>query len=207
MTILEEFNNGTLFCRIVCFQERCGESFWMANFRYRIWSDITEDTPSSISTDSTTYTFDPFDYTDYSDTSSTSSERQTKTNTTIRKHFTVSSTTSMIHAESAKTATAEMTTDKIVYTTKSTTKITHNNTLTTTSDYFTIKKETTISSTLIKHSSNTETSTEEITTEDARRKRFVEDRGVYSNVKAKSQFKMGPGLFGALLFAFINLSK
>lgn len=206
MTILEEFNNGTLFCRIVCFQERCGESFWMANLRYRIWSDITEDTPSSISTDSTTYTFDPFDYTDYSDTSSTS-EPQTKTNTTIRKHFTVSSTTSMIHAESAEKTTAEMTTDKIVYTTKSTTQITHNNTLTTTSEYFTIKKETTISSTLIKHSSNTETSTEEITTEDARRKRFVEDGGVNTNVKEYRQFKMGPGLFGALLFAFINLSK
>lgn len=177
-----------MFCRRVCLKERCGESFWIANLHYRTWSYRTEDMPSNNSTDGTTETLDPFDYTDCE---STTYIVETKT----EQVATVPSVTPSDNVGPA----GKISTDRV------STENTQEITVITTDIYLTSEEPTTTRMVKVSTSS---TSYEEATTiDDYRKKRYLKDQVYTHSVHEISQYKIGPGFFGALIFSIINLGK
>lgn len=153
--------------------------------------------PSTNSTDGTTETLDLFDYTDCEETTHIF-QTQTKQVVTEPIDYTVAPVPSVTLPDSAG-RTEQISTDSV------STKNTQEITVITTETYLTSKEPTSI---VTVSTSNTKSS-EEATTEkrEQRKKRYLKDQLLISSEQELSQYKIGPGFFGALLFSIINLGK
>lgn len=145
--------------------------------------------PSTNSTDGTTETLDPFDYTE-----ETTHIVQTQTKQVVTEPIDYTVT-----LPDRAGRTEQISTDSV------STKNTQEITVITTETYFTSTEPTSI---VTVSTSNTKSS-EEATTikKDFRKKRYLKDQLLISSEQELSQYKIGPGIFGALLFSIINLGK
>lgn len=152
--------------------------------------------PSTYSTVGTTETLDPFDHTECEETTHIV-QTQTKQVVTEPIDYTVAPVPSVTLPDSAG-RTEQISTDSV------STKNTQEITVITTETYLTSTEPTSV---VTVSTSNPKSSEEATTIKEHRKKRYLKDQLLISSEQELSQYKIGPGFFGALLFSIINLGK